>query len=63
MIPFGAPNAAAHIERLIGTLRRLCSEFYYVLSLGEENRAFPFYFSVFSSFHPRSEFFSFGAFN
>jgi hypothetical protein len=23
-IPFGAPNAAAHIERLIGTLRREC---------------------------------------
>jgi hypothetical protein len=23
-IPYGAPNAAAHIERLIGTLRREC---------------------------------------
>ena len=23
-IPFGAPNAAAHVERLIGTLRREC---------------------------------------
>jgi len=25
-IPYGAPNAAAHIERLIGTLRRECLE-------------------------------------
>jgi hypothetical protein len=23
-IPYGAPNAAAHVERLIGTLRREC---------------------------------------
>jgi putative transposase len=23
-IPYGAPNAAAHIERMIGTLRREC---------------------------------------
>ena len=34
-IPYGAPNAAAHIERLIGTLRRECLNHF--ISLSEDH--------------------------
>jgi len=46
-IPYGASNAAAHIERLIGALRRLCSVFRYVLSLKGKKIGFSLFLRCF----------------
>ena len=37
-IPYGAPNAAAHIERVIGTLKRECLQNFIFLSEGHLRR-------------------------
>ena len=37
-IPYGAPNAAAHIERFMGTLKRECLNHFVFLSEGHLRR-------------------------
>ena len=37
-IPYGAPNAAAHVERVIGTLKRECLNHFVFLSEGHLRR-------------------------
>ena len=51
-IPYGAPNAQAHIERFIGTLRRECLEHFIFLSDDHLRRTTAEFSSYYNSFRP-----------
>ena len=48
-IPYGAPNAAAHVERVIGTLKRECLNNFVFLSEGHLRRTATRYFSHYNA--------------
>jgi putative transposase len=51
-IPYGAPNAQAHVERFIGTLRRECLDHFIFLSDGNLRRTLAEFVSYYNGFRP-----------
>ena len=51
-IPFGAPNAQAHIERFMGSLRRECLNHFFFLSEDHLRRTVSAYVAYYSEGRP-----------
>jgi len=50
--PYGAPNASAHVERVIGTIRRECFEHHVFLSLDHLRRVVEEYLAYYNDARP-----------